>query len=206
MSSDPIETLNAASEEMRRLYWKEKNLPESLQVAREGIEQGEKAAKEFPEQQEEILSGVKRLCFDIASFTWIGWDEPGISPTSEERAEGLSAARKNLEYAVQLKSGDLPTSRAYWIIGAHLLTAGQPQDALGDFRRAEELARSAGEEGEEQLCRGFAMLAEAVIEGRIESAAITEQLSAMDADPKAAPFSSQIRTVARLLGIQGVQS
>src|SRR5579862_34652 len=127
MSGDPIATLNTASDEMRRLYWKEKKLPECLQVAREGIREGEQAADDDPEKQEEILGLVKRLCYDTASFTWIGWDETGISPTPKERKEGLEAARKNLAYAQRLNKGDVPTARAHWMLAAHLLTEGQPQ-------------------------------------------------------------------------------
>lgn len=200
MSTDPIETLNAASEEMKRLYWKEKNLPESLQVAREGIQTGEQAAKDNPAQEQEILSGVKRLCYDTASFTWIGWDEPGISPSPEERREGLDAARKNLEYAKRLKKDNAPTAGAYWMLGAHLLTEGQPQDALGEFRRAEDLFIKAGDEGGEQLSRAFAMLCEEFVEGRTTSAALEEQLKAMEADPKAAQFASQVTTAMKVLG------
>jgi len=204
MSDETTSGLTACSERMRQLYWQEKDLPEALKVAVEGIRGGESDALDDPAGSSEILSLVKRLCYDVASFTWPGWDEPGIVPTPNDLILGTEMARKNLRYAIQLNKGDLPTSRAYWMVGAHLLSAGRYAEAVAEFEEAETYAQIARAIAEVSLSRGFVTLAQVLSGDSNLAQVLTEQLSVMDADATTASFAEQIRTAARVFGISGL--
>src|ERR1700733_3894038 len=93
--SDPVAALKDCSQAVKNLYWKEKNLPAVVGLATAGIQAGEAIAV-GGENAHDVLCVVKGLYFDVASFTWTGWDEPGITPTAEDLSLGLAAARKNL--------------------------------------------------------------------------------------------------------------
>jgi tetratricopeptide (TPR) repeat protein len=147
------ERLVAAHARMRTAYWEQKDLNAAIQVGQEALQQGRGAT------DEEDLGAFKAICYDLGSFTWPGWDEPGISPDAGHLAAGLAAARQNLELAVQLGKGPLPTSRAHWLVGAHLLAAGDRAGAAAAFASAGDLAEQAGADAEAVLNRGYASLA-----------------------------------------------
>ena len=198
--SEAVERLKTIGDEVRRLYWKEKNLPGALRAAREGIDHGEAAAAQEPDRAEEILGLVKGLFYDTASFSWVGWDEPGITPTDEEGARGYEAARKNLDYAIQLKKPDLPRGRAHWMLASHALTAGNHDEALEHYREATKFARSAGADGEAELGRGFEMLTQ-VKQGVVDPSTLQTHVEAMNADEQTKPFTSQISACAKVIGV-----
>ncbi len=79
---------------------------------------------EDPELANKLRSGAKGCADDFASYAWSGWDEPGITITQADRAAGFDAARVNLRLAIELERGDLPTSRAHWMVGAYYLETG----------------------------------------------------------------------------------
>ena len=99
------------------------------------------------------------MTYNLASFTWTGWDEPGIDVAPSDQAAGLAAARSNLDMAVELGKGDLAISRGWWMLGAHLLTAGDHAEACEAFSAAAEYADQAGSEVEAELSRAFDALA-----------------------------------------------
>jgi len=187
---------------MRHSYWQEHDLPTSLEIAQEGICIGEEEAG----GDEEILSWVKRLCYDIASFSWIGWDEAGISPTGEQSRLGLEMARRNLKYAIELNKGNLPTSRAYWMVGAHLLTSGEASRAIDEFEESETYAQLAGAIGEAELAKGFTILARLTSGQESEVAILVAHLDHMMLNEDAAQFVGQIQTAARIVGIIGLET
>jgi len=197
--SAAVERLKAIGDEVRRLYWKEKDLPGALRAAREGIDHGEAAAVQEPERSEEILGLVKGLFFDTASFSWVGWDEPGITPTEEESARGYDAARRNLGYAIDLKKPDLPRARAHWMLASHALTAGNHDEALEHYREATKFAQSTG--GEAELSRGFEILT-LVKQGVEDPQVLREHVDKMNSDESAKEFSPQITTCAKVIGVK----
>src|SRR6187397_2485679 len=85
---------------MRELYWKQKDLSSSTTLARAGITfclvRAVDHDKTDPKLAYDLRSTAKGLCYDIASFTWNGWDEPGITITSADLAAGFDAAKANL--------------------------------------------------------------------------------------------------------------
>ncbi len=139
--------------------------------------------------------------YDIASFTWVGWDEPGIEITVSERAAGLAAARSNLELAVELEKGDLATSRGSWMLGAHLLTEGEHDDAREAFTEAGEAADRAGADAEVQLAAAFSALSD-LARGKAtaepELVAALERLSVLEGGEM---FVDQVQTARAVIGI-----
>lgn len=193
-----IAYLEDRSNRMRHTYWQEKDLASCLAIATEAIHAGEEASRDFPDSSYEVLSSVKRLCYDIASFTWIGWDEPGIAPSEAQISLGKAMASRNLQLAIQLDKGDLPTSRGYWMVGAHLLTAGKFELALSEFDEAESYAVMSGSRPDVLLCQGFMLLCQKLL-GTVQEEILSSHLELMRGEEECAPFADQIETVVRVL-------
>jgi len=155
----PSEHIPLYTEVLRHAYWQQKDLPATLLICQTGIRHGEALADSYPEEADQILAQVKAIYYDLASFTWPGWDEEGIEISPEQVELGLEAARKNLELAVQLKKDALPLSRAYWMLGAQQLAAKDRTQALASFTMAEQHAVEAEALGEALLSQGFARIA-----------------------------------------------
>jgi tetratricopeptide (TPR) repeat protein len=179
------EHLALAHVQMRSAYWEQKDLNAALQVAQQALEEGHNA------RDEEELSLVKAICYDVGSFTWPGWDEPGITPDSEQVAAGLAAARRNLELALQLRKGLLPTARGYWLLGAHLLAAGERAAAAAAFGSAGDLADQANADAEALLDRGYEKLA--------AGGNLAPTLDTLRKLPEGAELAAQLQTASRLL-------
>ena len=193
----------AYTEAMRRAYWEDKDLSAAMAIAWAGISRLLALAhKSAPEQAYELRSQAKVLSYDLASFTWAGWDEPGIVITPPEARAGCAAARANLTMAKELEKGELPRARAHWLLGAHELAAGRPDDARTNFEMAVTLAKAAGSEGasEAKLARAFVVLtdlaASAATEAELEAA-----LKELQADPDGAALVDQVKTARVALDI-----
>lgn len=186
----------AYSEAMRHAYWEDKDLSAAMAIAWAGISRLLAAAHVSEAALAyEFRSQAKALSYDLASFTWAGWDEPGIVITPPEARAGAAAARANLRLAAELDKGDLPRARAHWMVGAHELAAGRPEDARTDFEAAGVLADAAGPEGasEAKLARAFAALADLSAGAGAESD-VEAALEALRADPDGAVLVRQVET------------
>lgn len=193
----------AYTEAMRHAYWEDKDLSAAMAIAWAGISRLLAMAHGADaEQAYELRSQAKALSYDLASFTWAGWDEPGIVITPPEARAGYAAARANLALANELKKGDLPRSRAHWILGAHELAAGRPEDARVNFETAVILAQAAGSEGasEVKLASAFVALAD-LAAGVGSEAAMGAALETLGADPDGAALVEQVRTARAALDI-----
>jgi tetratricopeptide (TPR) repeat protein len=120
-------------------YWKAKDLPAAVALSQEGIERGQAAAAERPAEADAILGKVKAMAFNLASFTWPGWDEAGITITSQQMQLGQAAAELNYRLAVELKRPADKVADAHWIVGAHALSAGEYDRALEQFDQCKHL-------------------------------------------------------------------
>jgi len=148
---------------MNALYWKKRDLPATVVVARSGIHYCLSRAKGAPEAEASDLRGIaKSMAYDLASFTWPGWNEPGITTSKSDEAVGLDAARLNLRLAVELKRGPDPMFNAHWALGAQLMAAGQLKEAAASFERSAEIARTSKNRGQELMATGYALLAQLI--------------------------------------------
>jgi len=151
----PAEHVQLFSDVMRYAYWDEKNLTAAIQLGQAGIAFGEQMVQKHPDQVEAIQSSVKGMYYDIASFTWPGWDEAGITIDDGQIQLGLAAAKDNLRLAQELRKDPLPCSRAHWLLAVQEMAARQYEQAKRNFQQAEMLARQAEAEGEALLADGF---------------------------------------------------
>lgn len=203
---NPLLAAQAFGLVMRQLYWKEKNLPATLAFGRAGVQHGLSAAARLavtdPAQADQLRSIAKGLCYDLASFTWPGWDEPGIVLTPADIAVGLDAAKANLRLARELEKGDLPLSRAHWMLGAQLLASREHAAAQASFQLAALHARKAGVEAEGLLSDGFCQLTQ-LLAGD-DPAPRRQALAQISAKLKPLPdgefFASQITTAEKVFG------
>lgn len=159
---DPELTLESLIGTMKHKYWQEKDLVGALAFARAGTHFGLQSALLYDQTDQELAyklrSGAKGCAYDFASYAWTGWDESGVTITPADHAYGLDAARVNLRLAVELERGDLPTSRAHWMVGAYHLEGGAYDLAIGSFEEGIKFARKADAQADEMLNQGYVFI------------------------------------------------
>jgi hypothetical protein len=122
------------------LHWKAHDLSAVIIVGRAGIIfcLGQSiAAHVSPEMATQLRSTAKSLAYNVGSFTWPGWEEPGINPTPDDIAVGRDCTRLNLRLAIELNKPPKALSKAYWLIGAHALVSRDFEFAEKQFKLAQ---------------------------------------------------------------------
>lgn len=191
-----------------QLYWQHKALAEYLQVSLEVIRRLETAlaAASDPELPEALVRPLGGECYNLASFAWTGWDEPGITVDPQSLAAGAAAARRCLALRTDPAHGHVAfgytTSMAHWVVGAHALSAGDYATAHEQFARSHALDLAAGEHG--LLNAGYAALATLFLHPANSDAiqafdAILDQLAARTDDEDAAFYRDQLLTAQRVI-------
>jgi len=159
---DPELTLNALAGAMKHKYWQEKDLVGTLAFARAGTQFGLQSALRYdqsdPELAFKLRRGAKGFAYDFASSAWGGWDEPGVEITSADQAAGFDAARVNLRLAIELERGDLPASRAHWMVGAYHLADGKYSQSIKSFEQGIVFAKKADARADEMLNQGYILI------------------------------------------------
>ena len=158
---DPLAVINSYSELVVQLYWDQKDLPAMVAMARAGIQYGltKSTALADLELAEKLKSTAKGMAYNLASFTWPGWAEPGIIIYPSDVRIGLDAAKTNLRLAHDLNKPPLPLSRAYWMLGGHYLALGNLTEAKANFEQAGDYAKAANSEADQLLAEAFFLMA-----------------------------------------------
>jgi hypothetical protein len=203
---EALAAATAFAEVLAHLYWKEKDLDGAVAIGRAGAQFALRAAQEVatsdPQQSLELRSKGKAMCYNVASFTWPGWDEAGIAPTASDVRVGLDAAKANLRLARELEKGELALSRAWWMLGAQQLANGDPDAASAAFASAAAHAKAAGAESERLLAQGFCHLVELLAspnspDAREKLAGVKRALGPLE---HGADFVGQLETAWRVFG------
>ena len=84
------------------------------------------------ERRVETVKFARGVAFNVASFTWPGWDEP-YEITEEMQTLGMSAAKIGLTLAEEI---DDVTFNILWINGVHHLARSEHDNALSLLSRA----------------------------------------------------------------------
>lgn len=190
---DDYEAGNAYAETMKNAYWVDKDLQTAIALGYAGLGRLLAAAVAASgSEQTRLRSLVKSIVYDIASFTWIGWDEPGIDIGSSDAAVGHAAAQWNLALAIELDNCDLPTSRAFWMLGAHLLTRGDLTGSRDSFESSVEHASRAGAAAEADLASAFMALTELIGGNEGVEKRLAESLSRLASAEDGADFINQV--------------
>jgi len=163
---EPEEVMGVFELVTRDLYWEKKDLTAAMALGRAAIQFGLTTALEIASRDQKaafrIRSQAKSMAYDLASFSWPGWDEEGIEISSSNLIFGQDAAKTNLRLAVSLSKGDLPMSRAFWLLGAHHLAVDKLQGARKAFVEGIKYATTAEAKELELLLRGYVYLVDII--------------------------------------------
>ncbi len=202
-SDDPVVALKTAGEAVLNAYWKDKDIAACKRVAAGaiawGLEQAD--ALDNDEKKSEILVTVKPIAFNLASFLWTGWDEPGIAIEASDHAIGDEAALLNLRLAIELQRDAVAQCRAHWLVGAYRLTANDYAAARKTFTHAARFAEDGNGDADAALNRAYAALA-ATLENSDAyewRAAYTSAVDALAIVDDGADFVQQVRTAEKVV-------
>lgn len=185
---------------LKDAYWKQRSLHLVVAIGYASVDRllVQAANATSPEAANDALSGVKAALYNVASFTWPGWDEADIDVSPAEAAAGLDAARANLAYAELLDKGDLAVARANWMLGAHQLTAASYGEARSSFTAAAEAADKAGSDADSAVARAFGFLTEVAAGDTDAEPRLSESLEHLGSLDDGEKFVDQVLT-ARLV-------
>ncbi|MHC5038078.1 MAG: hypothetical protein ACYTHM_12245 [Planctomycetota bacterium] len=141
------------------LYYKEKNLGAIITMGRAGIQyaltKSQELAKTDGEIAKKFRSAAQKMSFNLASFTWPGWDEKGITISKAQMAFGLDMARLDLRLVRELKLDAIKESTALWVLGAQHLALRDLSSAKQAFENARAKAREGKNAESEWMCHGY---------------------------------------------------
>lgn len=189
------------------VYWKVKALPEFVQLSEEIVRQleGALATADSADARSVLRKPLGGTLYNLAAFTWDGWDEPGIEAGPAERKAGRAAARRCLELRLAPENAvagfGFTPAMARWVVGAHALSERSFREAREQFALAAEEERSGGED--DTLSRGYSALADLVEQPADAAAqagfrAILMELDAREEDRNAAFYREQLLTARRV--------
>jgi hypothetical protein len=181
---DPARVLAMFHGAVRHAYWNLRDVAVVVALGDAAFAFG----RDLPDDP--LLGMVKSIAYDVGSFCWIGWDEPGISIDAELAAAGARAAALNLALAEKLDRPAGPLSNAHWLVGAHELAAGRRDQAVRCFEESARHARQGSDLGAELLAVGYIAIA------RGEAPDLDAFASVEDGDE----YVAQLRTAARVFG------
>ena len=157
--SNVKEAAEVYSDLVRDLYWKERSLPNVVTTARAGLDFCRTKADELrendPETSRALSVTAKSISYNLASFTWPGWNEKGIVIGRNDISIGLEAARLNVRIVEELKDDDLSFANAYWMLGAQLIAVQKYDEAIEAFESSKKYAQKAGKRLSELLADGY---------------------------------------------------
>ncbi len=196
-SGTPTQVATLYDQLLRDAYWKHKNLPLATTLATAGIHFCLTHAHHAhltpdPSLATSLKSSAKALAYNLASFTWPGWDEPGISPTPADIALGHEAAKLNLRLALELQKPPDKIRNAHWLLGAHLLAAPTPdhlQHALIQFQRAlppDPSNPTAPPDPDHPLYQGYILLTQLLLQHPTAEQQWTTHLDTLQSTPNEA--------------------
>lgn len=102
-------------------YWERKDLDTYLLMAQALIELIMAYIQRNPEKREDYQEVAVVTSYNMASMSWSGWDEEGITINDEQKSLGLQAAELNVWIAREL---NLPAERrqnGLWMLAAQQL-------------------------------------------------------------------------------------
>jgi hypothetical protein len=150
---DPARVLAMFHGAIRHAYWNRKDVTQVVALGDAAFAFGEAF------EGDPLLGMVKAIAFDVGSFCWVGWDEPGIAIDADAAAAGARAAAFNLSLAERLDRPARPRAAAHWLFGAHALAGGDRPGAIASFEESARHARHGGDMGAELLALGYIAIA-----------------------------------------------
>lgn len=181
------------------LYWKAKDLPAVVIMSHFGLSYCLTNARQG-DHATWLLDSAKKIAYNLASFCWPGWDEPGITISEGDIQIGSDAAKLNLRLAIELNRPPLGMSMAYWMLGGYALVFRDFRAAAARFTQGIELAGKAQDEGQVSSNEGFLALSrigQNDPSGEAEFARVLEQLEIQNTDDSK-EYARQLRVARRV--------
>ena len=158
---DPLVAADVYNKALKQLYSEEKDIQTVIYMGRAGIQHSLSSATAVGMdvgRARELKDRARAIAYNVASYTWPGWDEPGIDLGRSEVAQGLDAAAAAARLSAELRMDTIGQSRSIWMLAAQQMAAGDLAEAAGNFKKAAELARTAEAPAEAMLSDGYATL------------------------------------------------
>jgi hypothetical protein len=191
MDGAPAEVAERYSQAIRDLYWKEKNVSAVATV-------GQQALNYCLEHK--LFDSAKSLAYNVASFCWPGWNEPGIQIDEDVLRAGAEIALLNLRLAEQLNRPALGMSMAHWLLGAYSLAIGRLDEATGEFTRAVDFARLSDDQANVFLNEGYLALIQICLKQQPAHQSFDRAVQSLEAlgNEHGHEFARQLRTARQL--------
>jgi len=190
--------LKAANELASAAYWQERDIELCFGILRSAIVAARETLESGADEKSDVVQQYKGLLYNMASYGWIGWDEPGITISQDLRQLAIAAGREHFALAERMNLPPICRSRAHWLLGAALMQASEFREAHARFQQAGDLAVLGDQPGESMNARAFVLVCEA-IEGTPGAEEVLQRcLEAMRSDKEAAEFATQAATALRV--------
>jgi tetratricopeptide (TPR) repeat protein len=200
----PLDIAKAYSGLIQKLYWEKKNIQHTILVANEAINYCLDQSQSPPDEiGAQLLQTAKIITYNLASFAWPCWNEPGIEIGAHEQAAGLNAAHMTLRLARQLKKEGQPIADSYWVLGAHYLAAGRYSKALEYFTYSRDISEACGNAEGTHLAEGYIGIAKAVEEDPTGTEELEQAMNHLKnvGTENAIFFANQLRDVAAFFDV-----
>ena len=147
----------------------------------------------------ELTFKAKQMATNCASFTWPGWDEPGVTITPDQMRIGLDAGRFSVKLIHDLKRDDASLAFTLWFYGAQLMAHERYDEAIAVFGEAQELAaKTDGQADGAAMNAGYVGMAMALdqqsAEGESRFTAAISELERIDTEDSRF-YAQQLREV-----------
>jgi hypothetical protein len=157
--SDATRAAEALATAQRYLYWTHKDVPAVVTVSRAGIAYLLQSSQRLGgAEASDLRHEAKALAYNLGSFMWPGWSEPGIALSAADVAAGFEAARLNLRLAEELSRPEKAKAKAYWLLGAHQLAVAEYGPASESFRSGKTHAGRTDDPSLGRMLDGYLLL------------------------------------------------
>jgi hypothetical protein len=211
-AGDPLQAMDVYERLQQDLYTEAKDVSRMVAVSRAGIAHGLSRSENASDRNTatSLRKSAKAIAYNLASYTWPGWNEPGIVISAEDRAHGMEAARLNLRLAEELTDQPRPKAAAHWAVGAHELAAGQYTQAQASFDRAKHEAGMAHETAMELMLEGYELMAQVLAKpddagARRKFDDVVDELKD-EGSEQARGYAQQLETAAKALALSSNKS
>jgi len=201
----PIEVAKAYAQLVQDLYYKQKDAPLMLKIGRCGVHfclrEAARVEVDNAELALKLRGAAKMMSFNLSVNCWPAWEDEGIVLTPAETDSGRDLARLHLRLANELKRPPDKVASAHWLLGAHQLAAGKPEDAIASFAKAAALYGEAKQADGQCMAQGYTGIAKLTVPatsdaGRRELDAAIAELRKIDTED-ARFYADQLNRVAK---------
>lgn len=130
-------------------YWKAKSIDQVLHFGHAGIHYCLSRAAVHDDNDAAAAKNcrvkARWMANNVVSFTWPGWNEPGVTISPEQMRHGLAFARYSVRQLYELELDARQCANTYWYLGIQLIAHKQYDEALKVFEKARDYTKEQGD-------------------------------------------------------------